>query len=190
MMFLSLAPYSAVVVAKPDLRLWPAYFFSSKPALRACFLIIKATFLSDIGKTKTPAESSPTKNTNGKPLTVPMDQIPGENASQAEKDEYLRRLDAGELTGGNSSSEVPPPAPVLPPPPQMTPQSSPSVGGIETYDEPQQGSTAVIPIPQQSAPSGGGGGGGRPMAIPGPSTGSLLNSYYKQQLLGFLYKQG
>ena len=146
--------------------------------------------LSDIGKTKTPAEASPTKNTNGKPLTVPMDQIPGENASQAEKDEYLRRLDAGELTGGNSSSEVPPPAPVLPPPPQMTPQSSPSVGGIETYDEPQQGSTAVIPIPQQSAPSGGGGGGGRPMTIPGPSTGSLLNSYYKQQLLGFLYKQG
>ena len=88
------------------------------------------------------------------------------------------------------SSEVPPPAPVLPPPPQMTPQSSPSVGGIETYDEPQQGSTSVIPIPQQSAPSGGGGGGGSPMSMPGPSMGSLLNSYYKQQLLGFLYKQG
>ena len=50
--FLSLAPCSAVVVAKPYLRLWPAYFFSSRPALNACFLIIKATFLSDIGKTK------------------------------------------------------------------------------------------------------------------------------------------
>ena len=48
--FLSLAPSSAVLVAKPDRKLCPAYFLSSKPAFNACFLIIKATFLSEIGK--------------------------------------------------------------------------------------------------------------------------------------------
>ncbi len=39
----------------------------------------------------------------GKPLTVPMDQIPGENAPQAEIDEYFRRLEAGELTSPGPS---------------------------------------------------------------------------------------
>jgi len=119
--------------------------------------------LSDIGKTKSDTEVK--SSTSEEPPPAPVLPPP-------------------------PSQETPPPAPVLPPPPQMTPQSSPSVGGIETYDEPQQGSTAVIPIPQQSAPSGGGGGGGGSTPIPGPSVGSLLNSYYKQQLLGFLYKQG
>ena len=39
-MLRSSAPESAATVANPDLKLWPAYFFSSKPAFRACFLII------------------------------------------------------------------------------------------------------------------------------------------------------
>ena len=46
--FLSLAPYLAVVVANPDLKLCPAYFSSSNPALAKYLLIINATFLSGI----------------------------------------------------------------------------------------------------------------------------------------------
>ena len=47
-MFLSSAPNSAAVVAKPDLKLCPAYFDESNPALSVYFLIIKATDLSEI----------------------------------------------------------------------------------------------------------------------------------------------
>ena len=50
MIFLSSAPNSAAVVAKPDLRLCPAYFEESKPAFSAYLLIIRATDLSEILK--------------------------------------------------------------------------------------------------------------------------------------------
>jgi len=45
-----LASIAAAVVAKPDLRLCPAYFDESKPAFSAYLLIIKATDLSEISK--------------------------------------------------------------------------------------------------------------------------------------------
>ena len=45
---LSSAPISAVDVANPDLKLWPAYFVLSNPAKSAYFWIVKATVLSDI----------------------------------------------------------------------------------------------------------------------------------------------
>ena len=48
--FLSSAPDSAVEVAKPDLKLCPAYLLPSRPAKLAYFLIINATLLSEIGK--------------------------------------------------------------------------------------------------------------------------------------------
>lgn len=47
-------------------------------------------------ETESPTTTQQTDTT--KPLVVPTDQIPGPNASQAEKDEYFRALDAGELT--------------------------------------------------------------------------------------------
>ena len=46
--FLSSAPNSAAVVAKPDLKLCPAYLDESKPTCSAYFLIISATDLSEI----------------------------------------------------------------------------------------------------------------------------------------------
>ena len=46
--FLSSAPNSAAVVAKPDLRLCPPYLLGSNPAYDAYFLIINETLLSDI----------------------------------------------------------------------------------------------------------------------------------------------
>ncbi len=50
-----------------------------------------------------------------------------------------------------------------------------------------QGSITPIPIPGQQ-PSGGGGQSGVPMMS--VSTSAVVNSYYKSQLMGFLYKQG
>ena len=49
--FLSSAPNSAAVVAKPDLKLCPAYLDESNPALLAYLLIINATDLSEISNT-------------------------------------------------------------------------------------------------------------------------------------------
>jgi murein DD-endopeptidase MepM/ murein hydrolase activator NlpD len=50
-----------------------------------------------------------------------------------------------------------------------------------------QGSITPMPIPGQTPSTGGGGGG---MSVVGGSTKDLVNSYYKSQLMGFLYKQG
>ena len=55
---------------------------------------------------------------------------------------------------------------------------------------PGQSGVVPVPMPAQSSPQGGGGGGGRPLGGIGPSTKDVVNSYYKSQLLGFLYKQG
>ncbi len=55
---------------------------------------------------------------------------------------------------------------------------------------PGQSPVVPVPMPAQPAPQGGGGGGGAPMGGIGPSTKDVVNSYYKSQLLGFLYKQG
>ena len=50
--------------------------------------------------------------------------------------------------------------------------------------------TIVLPSPQQQQPMMSGGGQGQGAVIMGGSTTELVNSYYKKQLLGFLYKQG
>ena len=49
--------------------------------------------------------------------------------------------------------------------------------------------TIVIPASQQQQPMMGG-GQGQGAIVMGGSTAELVNSYYKKQLLGFLYKQG
>ena len=50
--------------------------------------------------------------------------------------------------------------------------------------------TAIIPAPQQQQPMMMGGGQGQGAIVMGGSTREVVNSYYKKQLLGFLYKQG
>tara|TARA_B100001142_G_scaffold72428_1_gene73194 strand:+ start:5120 stop:7294 length:2175 start_codon:yes stop_codon:yes gene_type:complete len=122
--------------------------------------------------------SAPQVTPINKPLTVPMDQIPGENAPQAEIDEYFRRLDAGELTGTQVSPTVSP-----------TAQSS-SVASRASY-EGGGSQTVSVPYPVgggQESPMMGGSSGG--VTVMGGSTRSLVNSYYKSKLMGFLYKQG
>jgi flagellum-specific peptidoglycan hydrolase FlgJ len=52
--------------------------------------------------------------------------------------------------------------------------------------KPQVGSQGITPLP---IPVGGGAGGGR-RSVSGGSGGNSLNSFYKAQLIGFLYKQG
>ena len=64
-----------------------------------------------------------------------------------------------------------------------------SVSSRTSYDPMSQnygGGVIPVGVPGQS----GGGGGGRSLNMGGPSTQQVLNSYYKSQLMGFLYKQG
>jgi murein DD-endopeptidase MepM/ murein hydrolase activator NlpD len=81
--------------------------------------------------------------------------------------------------------------------PNITAQLSPNQPGARpdvninrrgSYDQMYgQGGITPIPIPGQQ-PSGGGGRSGGPMMS--ASTSDVVNSYYKSQLMGFLYKQG
>merc|ERR1711965_1002044 len=77
--------------------------------------------------------------------------------------------------------------------PEISPQSSPSasVSGVESqasYEQTGGGSTVVLAAPQhQSLGGGGSSGGGGVMRM---GSGDVLNSYYRAQLLGLLYKQG
>ena len=53
--------------------------------------------------------------------------------------------------------------------------------------KPQVGSQGITPLP---IPVGGGGASGGRRSVSGGSGGNSLNSFYKAQLIGFLYKQG
>jgi murein DD-endopeptidase MepM/ murein hydrolase activator NlpD len=137
--------------------------------------------MSDNSETRevTPAVTAPPSN--NKPLTVPMDQIPGENAPQAEIDEYFRKLEAGELTGSQPSSQA-----------QVSPTTPPALqsSSVESQAPYEQngGGSVVVMAPPAPAQSGGGGRSKGGMVMAG--SGDVLNSYYKAQLLGFLYKFG
>ena len=82
--------------------------------------------------------------------------------------------------------EKPTPSPPISPPRQ---QPTADIERQASYDQPSESSTMVMapPAPQQSPPQGRSSGGGSVMSS---STEEMLNSYYKRQLLGFLYKQG
>ena len=77
-------------------------------------------------------------------------------------------------------------------PPQASPsrETSQSIQRHTSYTPgPGQSSVVPVPVPGQPTPQVSG-GGGAPMGGIGPSTKEVVNSYYKSQLLGFLYKQG
>ena len=72
---------------------------------------------------------------------------------------------------------------------QQSSSQASSVSSRTSYDPMSQnngGGVVPVGVPGQS----GGGGGGRSLNMGGPSTQQMLNSYYKSQLMGFLYKQG
>jgi murein DD-endopeptidase MepM/ murein hydrolase activator NlpD len=75
-------------------------------------------------------------------------------------------------------------------PQQAASQSRSGIDRRASYESgySQGGGVVPVPISSQTTP-GGGGGRGVPM-MGGPSTKEVLNSYYKSQLMGFLYKQG
>ena len=98
----------------------------------------------------------------------------------------------------NTHDVITPPTPPGESQEQMTPEISPitppksQVSGVEqetSYEAPQ-GSSSVMALPTGSQSGGGGassGQSGQPVMM---GSGNVLNSYYKSQLLGFLYKQG
>lgn len=92
----------------------------------------------------------------------------------------------------SQTSPVPSPTPT-PVPSQTSPPRQQSTASIErqaSYDQPDGGGTTLLAqAPSVSSSRGSMSGGGSSVIVSG-STGELLNSYYKRQLLGFLYKQG
>ena len=80
---------------------------------------------------------------------------------------------------------------VTPSEPEMSPQQPPSsaaqpIQSQASYDQPGGGSASPVVLPPKQKQSMSG-GGSRMVPI---GSGNVLNSYYKAQLLGFLYKQG
>jgi len=97
---------------------------------------------------------------------------------------YLNYLEIGKIGISDGSHQI-----QLSPNQQSSGQAS-SVSSRTSYDPMSQnygGGVVPFGVPGQS---GGGGGGGRGLSMGGPSTQQVLNSYYKSQLMGFLYKQG
>ncbi len=106
----------------------------------------------------------------------------------------------GDVTPPSSSA---PPAPSTSPTPlapsSSSSPSSPSVSATKTLgssstssssavqSKPQVGSQGITPLP---IPVGGGASGGGRRSVSVASGGNSLNSFYKAQLIGFLYKQG
>ncbi len=98
---------------------------------------------------------------------------------------YLNMLEIGKLgtSDGTETQQVEVPS-------QQAPNQAATVSSRTSYDPmstQRGGGITPIPIPGQQQ---SGGGGGRAPMMGGPSTQQVLNSYYKTQLLGFLYKQG
>ena len=97
---------------------------------------------------------------------------------------YLNYLEIGKIGTSDGSHQI-----QLSPNQQSSNQAS-SVSSRTSYDPMSQnygGGVVPVGVPAQS---GGGGGAGRSLNMGGPSTQQVLNSYYKSQLMGFLYKQG
>ena len=98
-----------------------------------------------------------------------------------------------QATHGNTQAEDVTPESTPPSQPEMTPTQSPSsaaqpVQKQASYDQPGGGQQSPVVLPPKQAPQMSGGGGGSNMVMLG--SGNVLNSYYKAQLIGFLYKQG
>jgi len=97
---------------------------------------------------------------------------------------YLKYLEIGQMGTSDGTHQV-----QLSQNQQSSNQAS-SISSRPSYDPYSNTENAggVVPVAVPSQPSGG--GGGRSMNMGGPSTQQMLNSYYKSQLMGFLYKQG
>jgi len=119
----------------------------------------------------------------------------GGSGTDVDPEPYIKYLEIGKrgasnLTKSTSTVDLKPKGANSQP--EISPQTSPSssVSGVESqasYEQTGGGSTVVLAAPQQSSGGGGSSGGGSVMRV---GSGDVLNSYYRAQLLGFLYKQG
>lgn len=147
----------------------------------------------EIGKKGEADMSKPTPEVDLKPTDEepeePKREDFGSGRSGAKQyAEALKKYEQQKKSGKGES-----PTPVSGSQPEMSPQQSPSsaaqlIQSQASYDQPDGGggvSPVVLPPKPQPQMSGGGGSRVIPMG-----SGDVLNSYYKSQLLGFLYKQG
>jgi len=114
------------------------------------------------GASFTPSPSSQTKTSTLKPTSSSVEESLGENTKEDPQTAQVMTNNEGKP---NVSA--------------LEQQASYEKGG---------GGVSVIPLPMSQQPSPTGGQSSPPMSR--TSTSQILNSYYKAQLLGFLYKQG
>jgi murein DD-endopeptidase MepM/ murein hydrolase activator NlpD len=122
----------------------------------------------------------------------------GGGGSDIDPEPYIKHLVIGRMGDGSAVTTRPaapkitqgPSTPVQPSPSVVPP--GPSTRNIEQYPSYDLGDNNVYIIGQNGQPQPVMPGGGRKSSVmrTGVSTKSMLNSYYKQQLLGLLYKVG
>ena len=149
------------------------------------------------------------------PAATKPSQVNGMADRQAKYDKYLKKLGSGQLTKmekseGNPvikpqtytvsgitydsstglpiSGHEPTPAQVSPSTQSQSQMSSDITGLSQQLSYEETGSTVVLmQTPGQEPPMMSGGGKGTPIIM---GSGDVVNSYYKSQVLGSLYKQG
>ena len=144
----------------------------------------------EIGRFDGTANSDPGQNDTSSQGELSVEQPPkrsdfgsgrsgGKAFAKAQK-EYKERQTQAQMSSTQSSTQS-----------QASSTSSISQGTSYTPGPGSSGTgTVIAPMPAQAPASGGGGGGGSPIGGISPTTKDVVNSYYKSQLLGFLYKQG
>ena len=148
------------------------------------------------------------------PAATSPSQVNGMADRQAKYDQYLKKYGSSQTTGSSYETQAEVPGTPLPrgenqnqgesvspssspstsTPAQVTPSTQSSGSNISNisrqlpYEE--TGGTTVVMAPgsnQGGGMMGGGRSAGTPVIV---GSGDVVNSYYKSQLLGFLYKQG
>lgn len=122
------------------------------------------------GSVSSPQVSSPSQS-EGEPVIKPQEN----NSSES--------LESSETTPAATPAQVTPST-------QSQTQMSNGISGISQQLSYEQTGNTVVMIQGsggQQIPMGGGGGKGTPVIM---GSGDVVNSYYKSQLMGFLYKRG
>ena len=147
------------------------------------------------------------------PAATREDQVNGMEDRKAKYRKYVEKLNAGKIT----TPEATPKSPTVPSPEQQDNEtenprratdklnqstssalsmSSPSqkmdtsVLSQKASYEQKRGGMTVLPLPMGNGGGDSFGGGSSVLPLPPGSTSKMLNSYYKSQLLGNLYKNG
>ena len=120
----------------------------------------------------------------------PIKDVPQAQVQQAQQPRGIVTPSTGSVTTGPQTTPSTTPAQVSPSPQVQTQRSNEITGVSQQLPYEQVGGTTILMAPGSSRGGGtmvGKTSAGTPVIV---GSGDVVNSYYKSQLLGFLYKQG